>query len=224
MGGIIGFPDGRLSSLTPVTDPEWIEQWLRRSVQPKALWTLTVPLLPVGENLTTPFGNFVPILGVDGEGRTIAVLFDLRTDRPLTLLLGESMATLQWAESLDEKQLEAFGRYFWHDPNASLAGVWAQVLGYQERSVPFGRQSQVHILSQRPKTSLLGIQSFLQRYGLAILFFGLQTFQSEQGEVVATAEPIAAPLTVRDVSPEAPMQKIGEVEAFLKSLEITTNT
>lgn len=225
MGGIIGFPDGRFSPLSNITDPEWVEQWLRRSVQPMVLWTLTFPLLPFGENLTTSFGNVVPILGADGEGRTIAVLFDLKNDRPLTAVLGEGIATLQWAESLDEKQLEAFGRYFWHDPKASLLGVWSQVYGVQGRTVSFGWQAQVQILSWRPKPILFGIQSFLQRYGLAILFFALHTFQGEQGEIVVIAEPIVSPLTATGVVPEIPtVRRVGEVEAFLKSLEGKSGT
>lgn len=224
MGGIIRFPDGRSSSLSPVTDPDWAEQWLRRSVQPMKIWTLTVPMLPVGENLTTPFGIVVPILGIDGEGRTIAVLFDLKVDRPLTAILGESITTLHWVESLDEKQLEVFGRYFWHDPKASLAGVWAQVLGLQERAISFGQQSQVHVLSWRPRNLLWEIQNFLHRHGLSILFFGLHTLQGEQGETVAVAEQVAAPLAVSAVVPEvASVHKTGEVESFLRSLRETTN-
>lgn len=224
MGGIIRFPDGRSSSLSPVTDPDWVEQWLRRSIQPMRPWTLTVPILPVGENLTTPLGVVVPVLGVDGDGRTIVVLFDLKADRPLTAVLGESIATLQWAESLNEKQLEAFGRYFWHDPKASLAGVWAQVLGSQERAISFGQQTCVHILSWRPRDLLWEIQNFLFRHGLSILFFGLHTLQGEQGETVAIAEQIAAPLTVSAAVPEVgSVHKIGEVESFLRSLRETTN-
>ncbi|MFA0744802.1 MAG: hypothetical protein LASZOEIN_001601 [Candidatus Fervidibacter sp.] len=223
MGGIIRFPDGRSSSLSPVTDPDWAEQWLRRSVQPLALWTLTVPLLPISENLTTPFGNVVPILGIDSNGRTIAVLFDLKTERPLTAIMGESIAALHWAESLDEKQLETFGRYFWHDPKASLAGVWAQVHGLKERTVSFGQQTQVHVLSWRPRPILWEVQNFLNRYGLSILFFGLHTFQGEQGETIAIAEPIVAPLAVSSVSTEGvSVYRVGEVESFLRSLGETT--
>jgi len=225
MGGIIRFPDGRTSSLSPVTDPDWAEQWLRRSVQPLKPWTLTVTMLPVGENLTTPFGVVVPILGVDGEGRTIAVLFDLKTDRPLTSVLGESIAALHWAESLDEKQLEVFGRYFWHNPKASLAGVWSQVLGSQEKTVSFGQQTQVHVLSWRSPTSLWEIQSFLHRHGLSILFFGLYTLQGEQGETVAIAERVAAPFPTSATVPEvAPVHKAGEAESFLRSLRELTNS
>jgi hypothetical protein len=224
MGGIIRFPDGRSSSLSPVTDPDWVEQWLRRSIQPMKPWTLTVPMLPVGENLTTPLGVVVPVLGVDGEGRTIAVLFDLKTDRPLTAVLGDSIATLHWAESLDEKQLEAFGRYFWHDPKASLAGVWTQVFGSQERAISFGQQTRVHVLSWRPRNLLWEIQNFLFGHGLSILFFGLYTLQGEQGETVAIAEQIAAPLTVSAAVTEvSSVHKVGEVESFLRSLRETTN-
>lgn len=222
MGGIIRFPDGRTGSLSPVTDPDWAEQWLHRSVQPMKLWTLTVPLLPVGENLTTPFGNVVPILGVDSEGRTIAVLFDLKVDRPLTAILGESVLTLHWAESLDEKQLEVFGRYFWHDPKASLAGVWTQVTGLKERTVSFGQQSQVHVLSWRPRNLLWEVQNFLQKRGLSILFFGLHTLQSEQGETVAIAEQVVTPSQTGATIPEiASVHKSGEVESFLHSLRET---
>jgi len=219
MGGIIRFPDGRSISLSPVTDPDWAEQWLRRSVQPLALWTLTVPLLPVGENLTTPLGTVVPILGIDNNGRTIAVLFDLRTERPLTNIIGEGIAALQWVENLDEKQLESFGRYFWHDPKASLSGVWAQVHGLKERAVSFGQQAQVHVLSWRPRPILWEVQNFLNRYGLSILFFGLHTLQGEQGETVAIAEPIAAPPIVNFVSREGvSAHRVGEVESLLRSL------
>lgn len=224
MGGIIRFPDGRSSSLSPVTDPDWVEQWLRRSIQPMKPWTLTVPILPVGENLTTPLGTVVPVLGVDGEGRTIAVLLDLKVDKPLTAVLGEGIATLHWAESLDEKQLETFGRYFWHDPKALLAGVWAQVLGLQERAISFGQQTHVHILSWRSRNLLWEIQNFLLRHGLSILFFGLYTLQGEQGETVAIAEQIAAPLTVSAAVPEVgSVHKVGEVESLLRSLRETTN-
>jgi len=224
MGGIIRFADGRVSSLSPVTDPEWAEQWLLRSVQPMKLWALTVPMLPLGENLTTPFGNVVPILGIDSEGRTIAVLFDLKVDRPLTAVLGESILTLHWAEKLDEKQLEVFGRYFWHDPKASLAGVWMQVLGLQERTVSFGQQTQVHVLSWRPQNLLWEIQNFLHRRGLSILFFGLYTLQGEQGETVAIADRVVTPLPISPTVPEvAPAHKVGEIEALLNSLKGAIN-
>ena len=223
MGGIIRFPDGRSSSLSPVTDPDWAEQWLRRSIQPLTLWTLTVPLLPVGENLPTPLGIVVPILGIDNSGRTIAVLFDLKTERPLTAIIGESVAALHWAESLDEKQLETFGRYFWHDPKASLAGVWAQVHGLKERTVAFGQQTQVHVLSWRPRPILWEVQNFLNRYGLSILFFGLHTLQGDQGETIAIAEPIVVPSAVSVASrEEGSTHRVGEVESFLRSLSEAT--
>ncbi|MCS7264198.1 MAG: hypothetical protein NZ805_05130 [Armatimonadetes bacterium] len=224
MGGIIGFPDGRLISLSSVTDSDLSEQWLRRTVKPMALWSLTTPMLPVGENLTTPFGTIVPILGLDGEGRTIAILFDLRTERPLPTILGEGITALQWAESLDEKQLEAFGRYFWHDPKASLAVVWSQAHNVQERTVSFGVQSQVHILSLRPKPVLWNVQYFLHRYGLAIFFFGLHTLQGEQGEMVAIAEPVMVPLATKGAVTGLPVHHFGNVEDFLKFLEATGNT
>ncbi|MCX7642293.1 MAG: hypothetical protein N2116_00585 [Armatimonadetes bacterium] len=225
MGGIIRFPDGRSSSLSPVTDPDWVEQWLRHSVQPMKLWNLTVPVLPVGGNLTTPLGIIVPILGIDGDGQTIAVLFDLKVDRSLTAVLGESIATLHWAESLDEKQLEVFGRYFWHDPKASLAVVWAQVFGLKERVVSFGQRTQVHVLSWRSRNLLWEIQNFLLRHGLSILFFGLHTLQGEQGETVAIAEQIAAPLTISAAVQEiASPHKAGEVESFLRTLRETINS
>lgn len=223
MGGIIRFPDGRSSSLLPVTDPNWAEQWLRRSVQPTALWSLTVPLLPIGEDLTTPLGTVVPILGLDSEGKTVAVLFDLKTERPLTNVLGEGVATLHWAEGLDEKQLEAFGRYFWHDHKASLYGMWAQVHGLKEGTVPLGQKAQVHILSWRSKPVLWEIQTFLNRHGLSIVFFGLHTFQGEQGEAIAIAEPVSPPLG--GVSPEGvSVHRVSEVEAFLRSLEGERNS
>lgn len=219
MGGIIRFPDGRSSSLSPVTDPDWAEQWLRRSVQPLTLWTLTVPLLPVGENLPTPLGIVVPILGIDNSGRTIAVLFDLKMERPLTNIIGESIAALHWAESLDEKQLEAFGRYFWHDPKASLSGVWAQVHGLKEQTVSFGQKAQVHVLSWRPRPILWEVQNFLNRYGLSILFFGLHTLQGEQGEAIAIAEPIDLPSATSIASREGGFaHRVGEVESLLRSL------
>lgn len=215
MGGLIRFPDGRSSSLSLVTDPDWVEQWLRQSVQPSVLWTLTVPLLPVGENLSTPFGTVVPILGIDGNGKTIAVLFDLKTDRPITTVLGESIAALHWAEGFDEKQLEAFGRYFWHDPKASLSGTWARVHGLEEQRVSFGQQAQVHVLSWRPQPVLLDIQNFLNCYRLSILFFRLYTFQGEQGETVAIAAPIVPPSAVGAVSPEGTsVHRVGELESF----------
>jgi len=219
MGGIIRFPDGRSSSLSPVTDPDWAEQWLRRSVQPLTLWTLTVPLLPVGENLPTPLGIVVPILGIDNSGRTIAVLFDLKMERPLTNIIGEGVAALHWAESLDEKQLEAFGRYFWHDPKASLSGVWAQVHGLKEQTVSFGQKAQVHVLSWRPRPILWEVQNFLNRYGLSILFFGLHTLQGEQGEAIAIAEPIDLPSATSIASREGGFaHRVGEVESLLRSL------
>ncbi|MCS7186360.1 MAG: hypothetical protein N3B10_03940 [Armatimonadetes bacterium] len=225
MGGIIRFSDGRSGSLTPVTDPDWAEQWLRRSVQPMKLWTLTVPMLPVGEDLTTPFGTVVPILGVDGEGRTVAVLFDLKVDRPLTLVLGESISTLYWSECLDEKQLETFGRYFWHNPQASLAAMWAQAFGLQDRIVSFGQQSQVHVLSWRPRNLLWEIQNFLNRHGLSILFLWLYTLQSEQGETIAIAEQVAAPLPTSAVGSEVTsVHRTGEAELFLRLLREATNS
>lgn len=188
------------------------------------LWTLTVPLLPVGENLTTTLGPIVPILGIDVEGRTIAVLFDLRNDRPLTTILGESVLVLQWAESLDEKQLEVISRYFWREPKASLAAVWAQVHGVQERTVSFGHQTQVHILSWRPTTVLGGIQFFLHRYRLSISFFRLHTLQGEKGETIAIADPIVSTLVTEGVTLETPsMRKVGEIEAFLKFIEAKGN-
>lgn len=220
MGGIIRFPNGRSSPLMALDDPGLVEQWLLRSVQPMNLWNLTVPLLPVGENLATPFGTIVPILGIDGEGQTIAVLFDLQTERPITTTLGESIAAIHWAESLDEKQLEAFARYFWHDPKASLIGVWSQVYGLQVRNVSLCEKSQVQVLSWRPRFVLLNLQAFLQRYGLPICFFGLYTLQSEQGEVVAIAEPIALAAKAETISSETQsVRKIGDIEAFLKFVE-----
>jgi hypothetical protein len=202
-----------------VTDPDWAEQWLRRSVQPLTLWTLTVPLLPVGENLPTPLGIVVPILGIDNSGRKIAVLFDLKMERPLTNIIGESIAALHWAESLDEKQLEAFGRYFWHDPKASLSGVWAQVHGLKEQTVSFGQKAQVHVLSWRPRPILWEVQNFLNRYGLSILFFGLHTLQGEQGEAIAIAEPIDLPSATSIASREGGFaHRVGEVESLLRSL------
>jgi len=203
-----------------MADPDWVGQWLLCSVQPMSLWTLTSPLLPIGANLMTPFNIAVPILGIDGDGRTVVVLFDLRTEQPLTKILGESLLVLQWVEGLEEKQLEAFGRYFWHDPKASLASVWSQVHGIESREVSFGKQQQVQILSWRPKMVLWEIQSFLRRYGLSILFFGLHTFQGEQNEIVAIAEPILAKTKVEAVSPEEQsVRKVGDVETFLKFLE-----
>ncbi len=221
MGGILRFPNGRLTGLRPVTDPEWAEQNLRRSVQPKTLWSLTTPILPVGENLSTSLGVTVPLLGIDGEGRTTALLFDLRVERPVTVTLGEAIAVLLWAERLTEEQLETFARYFWNDPQASLARVWAQAHGRSERDVPFAQQVQVHLLSWRSLPVLWDLQIFLNRHGLAISLFILHTLQGEQGETALVAVPVGAPpVGVGAVSPEpAPVHKMGEVETFLRSLE-----
>ncbi len=221
MGGILRFPNGRLTALRPVTDPEWAEQNLRRSVQPKALWSLTTPLLLIGENLITSLDVTVPLLGIDGEGRTTALLFDLRVERPLPATLGEAIIVLHWAERLTEEQLETFARYFWNDPQASLFRAWAQAYGRSERDVSFTQQAQVHLLSWRSLPVLWDLQAFLNRHGLAISLFTLHTLQGEQGETALIAAPVGAhPVRVGAVSPEpAPVHKMGEAETFLRSLE-----
>jgi D-alanine-D-alanine ligase-like ATP-grasp enzyme len=93
----------------------------------------------------------------------------------------------------------------------------------KERTVSFGQQTQVHVLSWRPRPILWEVQNFLNRYGLSILFFGLHTFQGEQGETIAIAEPIVVPLAVSSVSTEGvSVHRVGEVESFLRSLGETT--
>ncbi len=220
MGGLIRFSDGRSSLLRPVNDAEWIEQWLRRSVQPQTLWSLTTPLLPIGEGLPTPLGTVVPIVGIDADGNTVVVLFDLRVEQPMESVLGQSLSVLHWSQGLDERQLEAFARYFWHDANASLRGVWERVQGVHDRPVTFGQQAKVHVLSRRSLSVLVEVQTFLQRQGLAVLFFRLHTLQGEQGEVVAFAELIMTPPTAPLSAQAAPsVQRVGEAEAFLRNLQ-----
>lgn len=222
-GGILRLPDGQSVSLRPVADPEWAEHQVRRSVQPKALWSLTTPLLPVGEDLTTSLGTVVPLLGLDGEGRAVALLFDLRVDRPITTVLGEALAILYWLEQLKVEQLETFGRYFWQEPNASLAAVWAQVHGRSERGIALGHAPQVHLLSWRPFAVLWQVQSFLQRYSLAIFFFALYTFQGQKGESVIIAEPVVVqPVGAAGVEP-TPIHRVGEIDEFLRSLEASSS-
>lgn len=219
-GGLIRFPDGRVSALRSIQDPEWIEQWLRRSVQAQKLWTLTAPLLPIGEGLTTSLGTTVPILGVDVDGSKVGVLFDLHTEHLVSQILGESLTLLHWLEGLDERQLEAFARYSWHDPNASLRGVWEKICGGQGKTVDFSGGAKVHILSCRPLSVLLEVQTFLQRQGLAIWFFWLHTLQGEQGEVVAIAD-LVVPSPPGFISSDVKhqVQQIGEAEVFLRSLQ-----
>lgn len=220
MGGLIRFPDGRSSFLRTINDAEWVEQWLRRSVQPQTLWSLTTPLLPIGEGLPTPLGTVVPILGIDADGNTVVVLFDLRVEQPMAPVLGESLSVLHWSQGLDERQLEAFARYFWHDANASLRSVWEQVHGVHDRPVTFGQRAKVHILSRRSLPVLVEVQTFLQQQGLAIVFFRLHTFQGEQGEVVAFAELIMPPPTAPLSTQAVPsIQRVGEAESFLRNLQ-----
>jgi hypothetical protein len=214
--GFLRFPNGQVKMLHAVGDAEWVEGWLRRSVAPRTLWHLTTPLLPIGEALATPMGTTVPIAGLDADGHFVAVLFDLHPDRPFTQILGDGLGVLQWAEQLDERQIEAFARYFWHDTTVSLRAVWEQLYA-TALATPLGAARKVHILSWRPHGVLSEMQQFLLRQKLAMWLFRLFVLQGDDGEVIAFAEPvIGAASTGEKVGPSA--QRLGGGEPFLQSL------
>jgi len=215
VGGFLRLADGQVKALQPVWDADWVEGWLRRSVAPATLWSLTSPLLPIAEGLTIPLGGTIPLLGLDVDGGVVAVLLDLRVERPFSQVLGEGLGVLQWAEQLDERQLETFARSFWRDQRASLRGIYEQVVGAPAPSI-LGNHRKVHLLSWRSWGVLLETQQFLQRHQLAIWLFRLMVAQSLNGEVVALAEPVTVHEALEKVA--LTVQQMGSGSLFLQAL------
>ncbi|MFA0752199.1 MAG: hypothetical protein SLRJCFUN_002602 [Candidatus Fervidibacter sp.] len=217
-GGLLTLADGTVKTLQPIEDAEWVESWLRRSVVPCALWSLTLPLLPIAEGLMLPGGVSLPMVGLARSGQLVALLWDLRLERPLSQVVGESLVALQWAEGLEEQTLETFARTFCRNPNISLRALYEQV--YAVQSPPtLGSPAKVHVLSWRPLSEMVSAQQFLARHQLPVWFFRLWVGHSLDGEVVAMTEAVeGAPSGLREHSPLL-LQRFGSGEMFLQSLQ-----
>ncbi|MFA0733206.1 MAG: hypothetical protein LKKZDAJK_002794 [Candidatus Fervidibacter sp.] len=217
VGGVLTLPDGTVKNLRLVGDAEWVEGWLRRSVSPCALWSLTTPLLPIAEGLTTPVGAPIFVMGLEGDGSLAVVLLDLHLERPFCQVLGEGLAALQWAEQLDERQLETFARTFWRDRHISLRSAYERA--FSSPSPPtLGITSKVQILSWRSWDILAEMQQFLQQRQLPFWLFRLWVLQTPEGEAVALTElAISSPAAGARVP--LSFQRFGSGDLFLRSLQ-----
>lgn len=218
VGGLLSLPDGSMKTLQPVEDAEWVEGWLRRSVSPCHLHPFSVPLLPLAEGITIPTGMTVAVIGLEESGQLVALLLDLRRERPISQVLGDSLAVLQWAERLDERQLEAFARTFYRDRHISLRDLYERV--YATQSPPtLGSPAKVHVLSWRSLTEVTETQQFLHRYQLPIWFFRFWVFKSPEGEVVVLTERAIAPSPALTDQHPLTIHRFGGGDRFLQSLQ-----
>ncbi|MCS7223584.1 MAG: hypothetical protein NZ959_03330 [Armatimonadetes bacterium] len=220
MTGFLRYRDGRVSALVGLTETEFMEQWLMRTIAPQKTWLFLPTILPIGENLTSPLGALVPVLGLETDGTVCGVLFDLKEQRPFSAILGEALDVLRWVEKMDERELELLARYFWQEPSASLRGTAEKNWGSRWIATSIGGKGKVYILTFRPVPLLVEFHSFLQKQGLPIQTLRLHTLQGKEGEIVAIAEAVALPVSG---SVEAPASgdwsKVGNGEKFLESLE-----
>ncbi len=217
--GFLRYGDGRTSPLSSLEDPGAVEQWLLRSVPLRQPWALLPNFLPIGENVSTPFGSTVPIVGVDPDGTGCALLFDLKTEKMFPPILGEALGVLHWLDKLDERELETLARYFWQDPHASLHSEAQKVWGKAWTQGSAGGRGKVYVLSYRPAPFLVDMQTFLQSQGLPIQLVMLYTLKGSDGEIVAIGEQVtptgASPLVK---AAERILERVGDSEAFLQSL------
>lgn len=217
VGGLLSLPDGSVKTLQPVEDAEWVEGWLRRSVSPYHLHFFSVPLLPIAEGLAIPAGTTVAVIGLEESGQLVALLLDLRRERPISQVLGDSLAVLQWAEGLDERQLEVFARTFYRDRHISLRDLYERIYATQSPS-NLGSPAKVHVLSWRSSTEVTETQQFLHRYQLPIWFFRFWVFKSSEGEVVALTERAIAPSPAPTGQHPLTIHRFGGGDRFLQSL------